>query len=402
MQIRKLASSNLQPSGSTRRLVRFVSVGTAACMLFSTAPALAASAAESSPATTTRSLPAPGLFGSQDPTYNGVFRQSLAILALKAAGAHVNQQATAWLLAQQCTDGSFVAFRESVSVPCGQPDANNYSGPDSNSTAIAAAALAVSGKRANARSAIRWLVTRQNSDGGFAYYPAPGSTSDANSTGLVALALSALGRKPAKTRVGSGSSVMDYLHTVQQSCDVTGDGRAAMRFTAGPESSTNNLASAQAGLGLTPLVRGNGRIASVTKPAGKLRPAVPVFVCPKPRHIAQTTTRNALLGYLARTMLANGGAIPDTFSPGKADVGSTAASIISLATAGFGRAAVRQGVGVLRLNASTYLQSNGPFGLADDAGSLANYILVAKATKKNPRTMFGTNLIARLNATRQA
>jgi len=39
-----------------------------------------------------------GLFGSGDPTYDGVYRQSAAIMGLAAAGADVPPSAVAWLL----------------------------------------------------------------------------------------------------------------------------------------------------------------------------------------------------------------------------------------------------------------------------------------------------------------
>ena len=60
----------------------------------------------------------PGLYGSADPTYDGAFRQSLAILAHDAAGTDAPAAAVAWLLGQQCAAGGFQAFRPSTSVAC--------------------------------------------------------------------------------------------------------------------------------------------------------------------------------------------------------------------------------------------------------------------------------------------
>ena len=62
------------------------------------------------------------------------------------------------------------------------PDPAAYSGPDSNSTAMAAMALRAAGENQAARAAVRYLRGIQNRDGGFPYYA--GGTSDANSTGL--------------------------------------------------------------------------------------------------------------------------------------------------------------------------------------------------------------------------
>ena len=51
-----------------------------------------------------------GLYGSSDPTYDGVFRQSLAILGLHAAGQTPDPTAIDWLLDQQCADGGFSSY----------------------------------------------------------------------------------------------------------------------------------------------------------------------------------------------------------------------------------------------------------------------------------------------------
>ncbi len=59
-----------------------------------------------------------GLFGAQDPTYDGVYRQSLAILGLVATGHLPDTPAVDWLLAQQCSDGAFTAYRANTSAAC--------------------------------------------------------------------------------------------------------------------------------------------------------------------------------------------------------------------------------------------------------------------------------------------
>src|SRR3954469_17071619 len=65
-----------------------------------------------------------GLFGSQDPTFDGVYRQSLSIIVLDAAGANVPSAAVKWLKRQQCANGSFPSFRADVSAKCGSKDSN--------------------------------------------------------------------------------------------------------------------------------------------------------------------------------------------------------------------------------------------------------------------------------------
>ena len=52
-----------------------------------------------------------GLYGKGDPTYDGVYRQSLSILALQDTGRTVPKAALNWLQDQQCSDGGFTAPR---------------------------------------------------------------------------------------------------------------------------------------------------------------------------------------------------------------------------------------------------------------------------------------------------
>src|SRR5436305_2018998 len=51
-----------------------------------------------------------GLFGAADPTFDGAFRQGLALMALKVVGV-ADAAAADWLVGQQCADGSWTAFR---------------------------------------------------------------------------------------------------------------------------------------------------------------------------------------------------------------------------------------------------------------------------------------------------
>ncbi|MGW3140995.1 prenyltransferase/squalene oxidase repeat-containing protein, partial [Streptomyces sp. NPDC001139] len=74
-------------------------------------PAMAASPSPSA------SLPA-GLYGTSDPTYDGVWRQSLALLAQRTVGVEPAGAAVAWLAGQQCGDGSFAAYRATAGTPC--------------------------------------------------------------------------------------------------------------------------------------------------------------------------------------------------------------------------------------------------------------------------------------------
>ena len=136
-----------------------------------------------------------GLFGRTDATYDGTYRQALALEALVAAGVAGEHQAAmaagvTWLLAQQCTDGGFASLASSPWVGC-VSDPDNWLGPDSNSTAEAIVALVVTGQPSGpgtplARAVANLEATEQVSSS-WSYFP--GQTPDADSTALAVRAL---------------------------------------------------------------------------------------------------------------------------------------------------------------------------------------------------------------------
>ena len=155
-----------------------------------------------------------GLFGSQDPTYDGVYRQSLAIIGLVATGHTPNAPAVNWLLSQQCADGAFTAYRADTTKAC------TAAAEDENSTALAIQALTALGKPT--ATAIAALKHFQLADGGFydntAFGPA---ASDANSTGLAESAFVAAGVDPATITSTGGKTADDYLRSIQIACTAT-------------------------------------------------------------------------------------------------------------------------------------------------------------------------------------
>ena len=153
-----------------------------------------------------------GLFGAQDATYDGAYRQGLSLAALAAVGVTTGAAVTAaesWLTGQQCPDGGWTSLVTTANPCNGKPAA--YAGPDTNSTALAIEGLAAQGALSApaASSALHFLKKAQDSDGGWGYEPSsartPGST-DPDSTALVIQALLALGAPPASaafTRSGA-------------------------------------------------------------------------------------------------------------------------------------------------------------------------------------------------------
>jgi hypothetical protein len=143
-----------------------------------------------------------GLVGVQDATYDGSFRQGLALAALSLVqpkpasiragdGPVRNRPVVRWLRDQQCADGSWMPLRTDLSEPCAY-DPVTYSGPDTNSTAMAVLGLRAVG--ASTRTdAGAWFAAVRGSDGGWSYDGGRSTASDPDSTGLVLAAREALG-----------------------------------------------------------------------------------------------------------------------------------------------------------------------------------------------------------------
>jgi hypothetical protein len=153
-----------------------------------------------------------GLFGAQDATFDGAYRQGLSLAALAVAGVTGGPTVTAaeaWLLGQQCPDGGWTSLI-SVTNPCNGKPAK-FVGPDTNSTALAAEGLEAQGAlpASGVASALHFLKRAQDADGGWGYDPSTprtGGSTDPDSTALVLQALLALGASPSSpafTRSGT-------------------------------------------------------------------------------------------------------------------------------------------------------------------------------------------------------
>lgn len=304
-----------------------------------------------------------GLYGTADPTYNGVTRQSLAIMGLLSNGITPPAAAITWLTRQQCADGSFQAFRPDLAVPCAAPDPVTFSGPDTNQTAVAAAALALAGRQESARRAVVWLNAVQSADGGWPYYP--GGESDANSTSLAIVALRNVQPQDRSARV---PNAVAYLGRIQIPCGQPNGG--ALPYQAGGVASQLASSEAMAGIvGTFPVVQDT----TLTR---------------NPRCTGSVEKR--LASHLA-TEITRSGTLTSDFGTG-ADYGSTARSIIGLNALGVGKAAVARGSRALQSNARAYALPNG----VADPGALGLLMLAADATGANPRSYGGVNLVRTL------
>jgi hypothetical protein len=187
--------------------------------------------------------PDEGLYGAGDPTYDGPFRQGLALSALSLVDPPAAKSApVTWLLAQQCSDGSWM-YRADLSKPCAF-DPVSFAGPDTNATALAAMGLHAVGVSAPV-SPLVWLGQVRGSDGGWSFNGGASSASDPDSTGLVIAADRTLG-----AAVPDGAT--EKLLSFQFGCDADATDRGAFWYPPFDNSppTPNRLATHDATVGL--------------------------------------------------------------------------------------------------------------------------------------------------------
>ncbi|MGW5635548.1 prenyltransferase/squalene oxidase repeat-containing protein [Streptomyces sp. NPDC003832] len=315
-----------------------------------------------------------GLYGTTDPTYDGVWRQSLALLAQYRSDVTPAERAVDWLLGQQCANGAFAAFRAEPAEDC---DAKLM--VDTNSTAAAAQALSLAGDgdhRKDAVKAVTWLKSVQNKDGGWGY--TPGGASDANSTAIVVGALSAVGEDPG-TAVKDGRSPYDALRGLALSCE---DGGA---FAYQPDKKGDLAANADATAAAVVGMKGLSMVSA--KAAGDTD-----LTCATAEDSDPDRSAANGASYLAGAMAKDGHLM--SVLPGaedQPDFGNTADAVVALAVTG-GPKATQKPLAWLEENSADWAKQSGP-------AAYAQLILAARAAGADPRDFGGTDLVRELNAT---
>lgn len=188
-----------------------------------------------------------GLFGAADPTYDGAFRQGLALAALHGAGVPSSRvtSATAWLTRQQCANGLWTSYRVDPTVACPAADTTTFAGPDTNSTGLAVQGLAAYGSQPHRAATLAALDSIQSDDGGFPFLAAADQSSDPNSTAVVIQALVATKAGPATARwVQGGATPYAALAAYQLGCSDAATDRGAYYFPG--DRTPNVLATVQA------------------------------------------------------------------------------------------------------------------------------------------------------------
>jgi hypothetical protein len=193
-----------------------------------------------------------GLFGSADPTFDGAFRQGVALSALKAAKIAKSRVAKNihWLEHQQCSNGLWTSYRTKTSVACPKVDFTTFTGPDTNSTGSAAQGLAAYRLHPRKTKLLAKFRSIQSADGGFPFLAAAGQTSDPDSTALSIQAVRSQGVGVTLSRYKIGSKTpYTALQSYQLGCSDPAADRGGFFY---PGSRTANvLATVQAVPALT-------------------------------------------------------------------------------------------------------------------------------------------------------
>ncbi|MFI8965021.1 prenyltransferase/squalene oxidase repeat-containing protein [Streptomyces sp. NPDC053493] len=372
---------------SVRRAAAALAAG---AVLSTTAAGVAAAAPSPTPTPAAVTIPA-GLYGTTDPTYDGVWRQSLAFLAQRTSGIQPADKAVDWLLGQQCANGAFAAYRPDPATPC---DAKTML--DSNATAVAVQALAAvkrqSADPAKAEKAAKagtdWLRSVQNKDGGWSY--TPGGPSDANSTSIVIGSFAASGVRPTAVTSAAGKNPYDALLTFALPCagPAVKDGGAGA-FAYQPDKTGKLLANADATAAAT--LAGLGK----TLTARGAQPEQPPTCTDLPKPTAERAALNGA-SYLA-AQLARTGHLTTPPMPGAArsaelpDYGNTADAVVALAATG-ARKEATGALAWLEKNSANWARTSGP-------AAYAQLVFAAHAMDTDPRSFGTVDLLEQLNAT---
>jgi hypothetical protein len=311
------------------------------------------------------------MYGKSDPSRDGVYRQSLAIVALASADARPAPQAVEWLLAQQCADGGFTTFRADPGAPC------DVGREDTVATATAVQALgSLRTYATQARRGADWLKSKQLPDGSYPAFPgAPAPVGDPTSTAFAVNGLVAAGVNPDELRTAQGRTPADALKSMQVVCPAPTEALGAFRGALG--GAGDPLVTARATLAL-----GYGRLPAEPVPTNAVTP----FVCPGPG-TAPTRQSAAQAGaaWLVAALKAGGNHVG-----GPTDFDATVAAVSALSATGHPAEAGA---------AADWLAAGAKTMAGNDPVRLASLILAAEAGNRTLTTFGGLDLLNLLAAT---
>jgi len=302
--------------------------------------------------TTLKGMYHAGVYGDGE-----AFTESLAIQGLVAAGQTVPTAAVHHLVAAQDSDGGW----DYLLIKDDPNGSTNFDTSDTNSTSMVLMALNAAGTSGRNASALAWLHTQQDGDGGFPYQAGAGS--DPDSTALVLQALVATGQNPDASRwaVGGNTPLAELIATQDAGGGYTFPGNS------GPDAFTT--AQVPPALEMEPYPVSAAFMHGFT-------PA------------AEAHAATAALRYLQTQQSSANGSIP---------LGSSTDSVseeyaIGAAAAGYDPKALRQGSGP---SVMTYLTTQAAAACAT-AGGCGLLIQAVVAARLNPSSFGGVNLLTTL------
>ena len=311
-----------------------------------------------------------GLFGSVNDGA-GAYSQSMAIIGITETTEAAPVSSVKWLVNQQCPDGSFMLYR-AAGEKCTAPDPLNYTGPDTNTTAVAVVALLNSGKVKQAKKAGNSLLAWQNADGGFPYFG--GGESDVNSSGLVTYALQRLTPTKKLTKVITAADT--FIGVTVLPCTDPVTERYGLPFQ--PGATADSMASAQGLLGLAPLSANAGKPAKSVKNVN-----------------CDSDVTKQISSYLERSAKANSWSLPNSWVPGEIDWSATSTAVVSLAEAGWSPKGISKMTSALEANVNKVIKKKGVLL----PGSIGLLMQAATSAGKNPMSFGGKNLYSLLLST---
>ncbi|MFI1409157.1 prenyltransferase/squalene oxidase repeat-containing protein [Streptomyces sp. NPDC020707] len=352
-----------------------------------------AALADASPSASPSPSPSPklpsGLYGSTDPAYDGVWRQSLALLAQHTVGVRPAAKAVDWLTGQQCANGGFAAYRADPATKC---DARTQT--DTNSTGAALQALTAldtddtEAGAAAVTAAVKWLKSVQNKDGGWGYLP--GGASDTNSTSVVIGALEAADTDTEDLRSKDDRTPYDALLGLALPCG-KGSGNDGGAFAFQPDKKGGLAANADATAAGVLGTLGEGL---VTDPEDDERSPASSGAAGCEGGDSPTPEQAAANGaaYLVGAVAGSGHLESALAGAEKQpDYGNTADTVVALAAAGRPADADKP-LAWLEKNSGSWAAESGP-------AAYAQLIFAAHATGTDPRDFGGADLVKQLGAT---
>ncbi|MFE5332996.1 prenyltransferase/squalene oxidase repeat-containing protein [Embleya sp. NPDC056575] len=308
------------------------------------------------------------LYGKTDPTTDGVYRQSLAVMALASTDTPPAPTAVEWLLGQQCADGGFTAFRADPGAPC------DGAREDTVATATAIEALqALRTYDTRVARGVDWLRSKQLPDGSFASVPGPNAVGDTTATAAATSAIVTAGTSPELLRTPQGRTPTDALGAAQLRCDAPAADRGA--FAGGPGAPVDPLPTARAVLAL-----GYGSQPAVAAPSFAITP----LTCPGAEPNRQAAAQ-AGAAWLAAKLKAGGNHLG-----GPTDFAATTTAVQALAVTGHPAEAGA---------AADWLAAGAKTMAGNDPVRLASLILAAVSTGRTVTTFGGLDLPSLLRDT---